>query len=327
MFHPLLPLFFYDGKVYYLCIMTVSVVIVSMDRPDILKGCLDSLFDYNRTEMEVFVVAYRYSKEHLESLKRDYPGVKVIVSDGTRGFAENNNLALDRVTGEFVLILNDDTEMALPVVDRLLWDIDRLGENVATVSPKIVFPSGKVQTCGRAPWTMCRYMLHYLHLVNERRRSRWSMRPDIFRTKTLNGACFLARTEAFRKAGWFDERFFFTPEDIALGRRFEELGYEQYADANVQIVHYAGGTTGPLEAAIKPARVRGAMLFYAGESQWRRSVLGGFIYAVESLRVFKYWLFGHRSPRRSLMYRTAQNVRGSVFSRETPKEIFQRYSR
>ena len=307
--------------------MTVSVVIVSMDRPDILKGCLDSLFAYTRADLEVFVVAYRYSKGHLEALRRDYPDVKVVESDGTRGFAENNNLALRQAKGEYIFVVNDDTEMAMPVIDRLLRTMDRFPDSVAAISPKIVFPDGKVQTSGRAPWTMFRYMRHYVHLVNERFRTKWSMRKGLFRTWTLNGACFLARTEAFRKAGWFDERFFFTPEDIALGQRFNELGYEVWADADTLIVHKAGGTVGPMEAAIKPARVRGAMLYYAGDSKWRRAVLGGFIYVVESLRCFKYIIVGHKKGRKELMYRTARNVRESVFSEESPKEIFARYAR
>ena len=130
--------------------MKVSVVIVSMNRPDILGPCLESLYAFNRTEMEVFVVAYRYSPENLAALRRDYPSVQVIESYGTRGFAENNNLALQKAAGEYIFIVNDDTIQEMPVVDRLVADMERLGEDVAAVSPKIVFPSGKVQTSGRS---------------------------------------------------------------------------------------------------------------------------------------------------------------------------------
>lgn len=304
----------------------VSVVIVCMNRPDLLRPCLDSLFAFNRSEMEVLVVAYRFTPQNLSAVRQEYPSVRFIVSEGTRGFAENNNLALRQARGAFIFVVNDDTVMEMPVVDRLVTDMDRFPERVAAITPKIVFPDGKVQTSGRAPWTMGRYMLHYLHGVNERRRTRWSMQPGLFPTWTLNGACFLARTDAFRRAGWFDERFFFTPEDIALGHRFHELGYEVYADADALIVHHAGGSVGPMEAAIKPARVRGAMIFYAGESRFRRAVLGRFIYAVESLRCLKYRIIGHKDGRKALMYRTACHVRESVFSQQTPKEIFMKYT-
>ena len=306
--------------------MKVSTVIVSMNRPEILRACLYSLFAYNRTEMEVFVVACRYPKETLDILRSEFPPVKFVESEGTRGFSENNNLALRQASGEYIFIVNDDTEQEMPVVDRLVADLDRLPEKVAAVSPKIVLPSGKVQTCGRAPWGMCRYMRHYLHLVNERIPTRWSCRKGLFETRTLNGACFLARASAFREAGWFDERFFFTPEDIALGQKLVKMGYGLYADANTVIVHKAGSTVGPMEAAIKPARVRGAMLYYAGERSFKRAILGSFIHVVESLRCFKYLIIGHKSGRKALMFTTARNVRESVFSLQSPKEIFIRYA-
>lgn len=203
----------------------------------------------------------------------------------------------------------------MPVVDRLVADLERLPASAAAVSPKIVFPDGRVQTCGRAPWTLWRYMKHYLHLVDETRPSRWSMQEGLFRTYTLNGACFLVKTAVFREAGWFDERYFFTPEDIALGHRLNDLGYTVWADADVEITHLAGGSVSRMETAIKPARVKGALLFYG--HKW---LLGPFVWGFEALRALRYCF--HRD---SVYYRTARSVMRCVFTRETPKEVFVKY--
>ena len=306
---------------------TVSIVIVCMNRPDILFPCLDSIRAYTSVSYETLVVAYMFSDGNLALLKERYPWVSVIESTGLRGFSENNNLALRQAKGEFCFIVNDDTCMQMPVIDRLLEDFSRLPGNAAAVSPRIVFPDGRVQTCGRAPWTLCRYMKHYLHLVDETRPSRWSMKSGLFQTWTLNGACFLARMELFRKAGWFDERYFFTPEDIALGHNFNELGYGVYTDADVEITHKAGGSVSAMEAAIKPARVAGALLFYGGKNRIRRFLLGSYIWLVEGCRVLKYILIGHKEGRNRLMYRTARNVQRTVTSGRMPKEVFETFSR
>ena len=300
----------------------VSIVIVCMNRPDILFPCLDGIREHTGVSYETLVVAYMFSPANLESLRARYPWVTVIGSNSLRGFSENNNLALRQAAGEYCFIVNDDTLMAMPVIDRLVTDLEKL-PRAAAVSPKIVFPDGRIQTCGRAPWTMCRYMKHYLHLVDETRPSEWSMKDGLFRTWTLNGACFLARTSVFREAGWFDERYFFTPEDIALGHLFNDMGYEVWADAEVVITHIAGGSVSRMEAAIKPARVAGAMLFYAGSSRMRRFVLGAFIRLVEGARMLKYALKGHGSGRNKLMYDTARNVRRAVTSGKLPKEVFE----
>ncbi len=302
----------------------VSVVIVCMDRPDLLNPCLEGLFARNCTELEVWVVAYLFSEENLARLRADWPSVKVVESRELRGFSENNNLALRQVTGEYCFIVNDDTLMRMPVVDALLADFGRLPADAAIVSPKIVFPDGRVQTSGRAPWTAWRYVKHYLHKVDETVPTPWSMQEGLFRTWTVNGACFLIKTAVFREAGWFDETYTFTPEDIAIGHKVNELGYTVWSDADVEITHLAGGTVSRLEAAIKPTRVRGALQFYSGGNPVKYFLLGSFVWCVEALRRLKY-LFADRSDPGShaaIMDATAKNVMRSVFTKRTSKEIF-----
>ena len=298
----------------------VSIVIVCMNRLDNLYPCLEGIRAHTGVPCETLVVAYRFSPENLARAQADFPWVRWIVSDGTRGFSENNNLALREARGQYCFVVNDDTLMQMPVIDRLVEDFARLPEDAAAVSPCIRFPDGRVQTCGRGPWTPWRYARHYLHLVDETRATRWTMQEGLFRTYTLNGACFLIRTDVFREAGWFDERFFFTPEDIALGDLLNRLGRSVWTDADVSITHVAGGSVSALEAAIKPARVRGSLLFY-GEPL----LLKLFICCFEALRVCKY-AFLPRTPRNTLMRRTAVNVLYTVFSGLSPKEIFIRFA-
>ena len=304
----------------------VSVVIVCMDRPDLLYPCLEGIRAHTSVSYEVWVVAYLFSPEHLAALKADWPEVKVVESRELRGFSENNNLALRQVTGEYCFIVNDDTLMSMPVIDSLVADFDRLPADAAIVSPKIVFPDGRVQTCGRAPWTAWRYVKHYLHLVDETVPSAWSMKKGLFRTWTVNGACFLIKTAVFRAAGWFDETYTFTPEDIAIGHKVNQMGYSVWADADVSITHLAGGTVSRLEAAIKPTRVRGALQFYSGGNPVKYALLGGFVWCTEALRRLKY-LFADKSDpssRAAIMDATARNVMRSVFTRRSSKEVFTR---
>ncbi|MEE3375348.1 MAG: glycosyltransferase [Candidatus Cryptobacteroides sp.] len=333
----------------------VSVVIVCMGNPAVhLYACLDSLFAQNRTPLDVWVVAYLMQAEHREALAARYPAIHIIESREVRGFAENNNLALRQIDSEYCFVVNDDTLQSMPVVDRLLEDFAKLPENAAVVQPKIVFGDGRVQTCGRTPWTAWRYAKHYLHLVKEgeteggigsrisghprpdkregptavpigtlrdgRGRSeaeaiRESMPPSVVRTYTLNGACFLIKTAVFRKMGWFDERYFFTPEDIALGHALNNAGYSVWVHPEVCITHLAGGSVSAMEQAIKPARVRGSLIFY-GEPLWLKC----FIWSVELARYVKNSLLCREQNRK-----TARNVMKTVFSKQTPKEIFIRF--
>ena len=304
----------------------VSVVIVCMNRPDILFPCLDSIREHTSVSHEVWVVAYLFSPENLEKLRAAYPYINIVESTELRGFSENNNLALRQVQSPYCFIVNDDTLMSEPVIDRLLADLRSLPSNAAAISPCIRFADGRIQTCGRTRWTAFRYAKHYLHLVDEGTDrashvipSAHSVIPSeasVSQTYTLNGACFLIKTEVFKKLGWFDERYFFTPEDIALGHALNDAGYTVWVNPEVSITHLAGGSVSAMEQAIKPARVRGSMIFY-GEPLWLKC----FVWCFEALRAMSY-LVRPRTPRNAVMRQTARNVMASVFSNLSPKELF-----
>ena len=319
----------------------VSIVIVCMNRPDILFPCLDSIRTHTTVSYETLVVAYLFSQENLALLQERYPWVKVVQSTELRGFSENNNLALRQAKGRYCFIVNDDTLMHEPVIDRLVRDLESLPENAAAISPCICFGDGRIQTCGRTPWTAWRYAKHYLHWVDEGR-TEGALGPtseekyfscgcsknhfssdiatpthdhELLQTYTLNGACFLIKTAVFRKMGWFDERYFFTPEDIALGHALNDAGYSVWVHPQVCITHLAGGSVSAMEQAIKPARVRGSLIFY-GEPLWLKC----FVWSVELARYVKNSLLC-----RNVNKITARNVMKTVFSKQTPKEIFIRF--
>ena len=351
----------------------VSVVIVCMNRPDILFPCLDSIREHTSVSHEVWVVAYLFSPENLEKIKAAYPYIHIVESTELRGFSENNNLALRQIQSPYCFILNDDTLMSEPVIDRLWADLRSLPVNAAAISPCIRFADGRIQTCGRTRWTPLRYAKHYLHLVDESKAEgitctfdsgmgytrpsvpRYDISPSpvmpgsdnampgsdivmpgsdrashvipsatpvipseesVSQTYTLNGACFLIKTEVFKKLGWFDERYFFTPEDIALGHALNDAGYTVWVNPEVSITHLAGGSVSAMEQAIKPARVRGSMIFY-GEPLWLKC----FVWCFEALRAMSY-LVRPRTPRNAVMRQTARNVMASVFSNLSPKELF-----
>lgn len=304
-----------------------------------LFPCLDSIKKHTSVSYETLVVAYMFSQENLELLSQNYPWVTIIQSNELRGFAENNNIALDQAQGQYSFIVNDDTLMSMPVIDMLVEDLGKLPENAAAVSPEIVFPDGNVQTCGRGPWTPCKYLCHYLHLIDETKKSKWTMQDGLFQTYTLNGACFLAKTDIFRKCGWFDTTYTFTPEDIALGTLLNKAGFTVYTDADIQITHIANATASSIEAVIKPTRVRGSLIFYSslrkispnqGTARCNPLIymlMGLFIWCYETIRGLKY-LFcdcsdrNDKTCRNRIMRDTAANVRKSIFTHKTTKDIF-----
>lgn len=313
----------------------VSIVIVCMNNLHNLYPCLESIRKYT-TEVtyETFVVAYLFTKEKLEKAKADFPWVTFIESNEFRGFSENNNLALKQAKGKYCFVLNDDTEIQMPVIDGLFETIENLPQEVAAISPRSVFGDSMQQSCGRPKHTIWTYILSSLKMWDEQKSpSPFVNQKGVFKTYDLWGAFFLIKTDVFRQMGWFDERYFFSPEDIALSRKLNRAGYHCYVDSNITIIHYEGMTgkgTSPLQLATKPVSFKGNLIYYADESSIRYFFISllFFVLAMFSFIFhFSKSITGSARQRNRILYHCDVNCMSICFSDLTPKQIFMKYAK
>lgn len=306
----------------------VSIVIVCMNNLTNLYPCLESIRKFtNKITYETFVVAYLFSKENLEKAKKDYPWVTFIESNVIRGFSENNNLALRLAKGRLCFILNDDTEMRMPVLDKLVETMDGLPEKVAVVSPDIRFPDGSYQCCGRPPQTWLTYIAKQFRFWDENNQIEYINKPGKFKTYNILGAAFLIRTKIFKQVGWFDEKYFFCPEDIALSTKLNKTGYSCFVDSDVSIIHIAGGSKwSPINEATKPAGVKGSIIFFSDNSKVKFVILGLTVIFIRVLEAIYWQIKAFLGEEKAVIQvRSNINVCKEIFNNKTPKEIFKKY--
>ncbi len=312
----------------------VSIVIVCMNNLKNLYPCLESIRKYtNEVNYETLVVAYLFSPENLLKVQKDFPWVTFIESNEIRGFSENNNLALRQAKGKYCFVLNDDTEMKMPVIDRLVETIERLPDDVAVISPMSVFGDGTIQSCGRPEFNIKTFILSSLKLWNaQKSKSPFVNQKGVFHTNNLWGAFFLIKTDIFRKIGWFDERYFFSPEDIAVSRELNRKGYKCYVDSNVVIIHYEGMTgkgTSVLQVATKPASYKGNLIFYGDDSKYKLLVVAvlSFIFLIPKFIYHRLKSYcGHAKERNRILSLADVNCMKITFSSITPKQAFIKFS-
>lgn len=304
----------------------VSVVIVCMNHVDDLFRCLDSIAaQTHRVTFEIWVVAYLFSPENLARLRERHPDVRIVESNEIRGFAENNNLALRQANGEYCFIVNDDTVMEMPVIDRLHESFQR-EPRAALFSPKILNPDGSVQFCGGLPHTMFHWILvEYKLRKPPRMTSPLINGTGIFQTCNIMGAAFMIRTAVLRELGYFDERYFFCPEDTALSTLANQKGYACFVNADVRIIHQHSATLGRHAMAAVLAMQRGQTLFHSRESTLRWLVYASAMFALDAAK-WAYWSLS-RAPDSKIRSRIWWQAMRNAFSRKTPKELFCRYFR
>ena len=308
----------------------VSIVIVCMNRMDNLYPCLEGLRAHTGVPYECFVVAYRFSPENLAKAQADFPWVRWVVSDEVRGFAENNNLALRQARGRYCFPLNDDTEIREDVIGALVRDLERLPEDAAIVSPRLLNADGSLQLCGRPPYPARYYVLQQWHLHREPIDDTVGKTPvfdEVFRTSNITGAAFLIKTELFRELGWFDETYFFTPEDIALSTLARKKGFGVYVDRAATLTHKWRTTATRISPAIRPAAVRGSLIFFSGGSRLTYFLLALPVWLAESTKRAKAAFRLRRDPSEAnrIAWETFRNITRNIFTRRTPKQIFQQY--
>ena len=311
----------------------VSIVIVCMNNLKNLYPCLDSIKKYTKVSYEVLVNAYLFSKENLQKVRDDFPWVTFIESNEIRGFSENNNLALKHARGKYCFVLNDDTEFNMPCIDMLMETFSKVPDNVAIVSPRTIYPDGRVQTCGR-PYKDWKIVIKEgLHLYNEKYDTKYTHKDGIFQSYNIIGAAFMIKTDIFKSVGWFDERYFFAPEDFALSTLLNKKGYACYVNADVDVIHYEGmtGKTNALsltQTATRPAGNKGKLIFYSDDKKWLYIVFGVWMLIQSFAQFLVHGIKGisQRNPNiYSILAIGDWRTCMTLFSNKTPKEIFTKY--
>lgn len=308
--------------------MKVSIVIVCMNNLKNLYPCLDSIRKHTAVSYETLVVAYLFSKENLEKVRKDYPWVTIIESNEIRGFSENNNLALRQARGKYCFVVNDDTEMKMPVIDKLVESFSRCPDNTAIVSPVLLNAKGEVAVCGRNKMTwktiiVREWVRSYVH-----KSSKFINQKGLFRTYNIIGAAFLIKTELFKKVGWFDERYFFCPEDIALSTQLNDMGYSCYVDADVPIYHYegmSGKSLSRIQTATKPAEMVGMLIFTSRVKKYRKYLIWlNYLISMPIRFIFHYVksLTYTKPNMNQVLAMGDKNCIKALFMSKTPKETF-----
>lgn len=129
----------------------VSIVIPTRNEAELLRTCLESVLSKTTYAAYEVIVVDNGSDEpaalsYLDELRRE-PGCRVLHFDAPFNYSAINNLAVSDARGEFVLLLNNDTEVITPAwLDELVMLAAR--EDVGSVGCMLRYPDGTVQHAG-----------------------------------------------------------------------------------------------------------------------------------------------------------------------------------
>ncbi len=132
---------------------SVSFVIVTYNSEDDINLCLNSLEPHLRDGLGEAVIIDNASRDETASVINSWSAAEFtfIENSANAGFTKAVNQGIAQSRGEFVYILNPDTQLAENCIDGLIQRFKSNAE-IAAVAPQLRFPDGRIQySCRRFP--------------------------------------------------------------------------------------------------------------------------------------------------------------------------------
>ncbi len=230
----------------------ISIVIVNYNVKEYLEQALLSLQRALRKySHEIFVVDNASVDGSVTYIRQRFPEITLIENPENLGFGRANNIALKRVRGKFVVLINPDTVVQEDTFEKLLDFFDR-EPDAGAATCKIINPDGSfsvdcrhsIPTPSIAFWKVIGLSKLFPRSKIFARYNLTYMDPDeTYPVPAISGSFMMIKKEVLDKVGFFDERFFMYCEDIDLCHRINQTQYQIYYVPTTQIIHYKGEST------------------------------------------------------------------------------------
>jgi len=223
--------------------MDLSIIIVNWNTKDLLLHCLDSLYQGAKgIEKEIFVVDNSSSDGSGTAVREIFPGVRLIENRVNMGFAKANNQAVSLSSGEYLLLLNPDTQVKDEAISKMLSFMKAYAK-AGLVGAQLLNADGSKQN------SIANFPSLATELFNKSV-LRWLF-PDKFPGKETDyagpvevdsviGACMLVRREAVEQVGLLDEEYFLFLEETDWCYRMKKAGWKIYHIPQAEVLHFQG---------------------------------------------------------------------------------------
>ena len=226
----------------------VSIIIPNKDHVDDLSRCVESIINLSTYDNYEIVIVENNSetaeiRTYYEEISR-HPRVQVVEYKGDFNYSKINNFGVQYAKGEYLLLLNNDTEVITPDwMEELLMYAMR--KDVGVVGAKLYYPDKTIQHAGIVIGLGAHRTAGHTHYripeANVGYMGRLCYAQDV---TAVTGACMMVSKALYEELGGLDESFTVALNDVDFCLRVREKGFLNIFTPFAELYHYESKSRG-----------------------------------------------------------------------------------
>ena len=249
----------------------VSILIPTCDHIRDLETCVESI--YARTtypDFEILLIENNSKEEQTfrsyERMRKEHPDTLKVLTWQGKGFNYSalNNFGARYATGEYLLLLNNDTEVITPgwLEEMVMYAQQK---RVGCVGAKLLYPDDTIQHAGVGFGIggVAGHLHKYFPATSDGYMGRLNYVQDVYGD---TAACLLIRKEIYDEVHGLDESYAVAFNDVDFCVRVREAGYTNVFTPFAQLSHYESKSRGMEDNPEKQKRFQGEVLRF--QARW-----------------------------------------------------------
>lgn len=220
----------------------ISIIIANKDHAQDLKRCVDSVFEKSTYEnYEIILVENGSSEKAVLDYYRELeenPKVKIVRFEGSFNYSAVNNLGVKHAGGEYILLLNNDTQViTVNWMEELLMYAQR--PDVGAVGAKLYYGDKTIQHAGVVLALGAHRTAGHSHYKQHRDNLGYMGRLCYAQNvSAVTGACLLVKKSLYDQMGGLDESFAISLSDVDLCLKLRKAGYLNVFTPFAELYHF-----------------------------------------------------------------------------------------
>lgn len=213
----------------------ISVIIPVFNQFELTMKCLESILQSTKAKNYEIILIDDHSTDETRKIEKYVKNIKVIRNEKNAGFLKNCNSGAKAAKGEYLYLLNNDTQLLENAMEKLAEILDKV-KDCGAAGSKLIFPDGKLQGAGSI--IKKDGSTASIGIFNN------PLSPEFNELKEVNyccGASLMVKKALWDSLGGFDTLFspgYYEETDLCL--RIKEIGCKTIYQPESEVIHFCG---------------------------------------------------------------------------------------